>query len=296
MKTETSKTNNIKVFIIIALAISIILLVIDRFNQTSKTNIIIEDLENTNTEKVKIDKELKDMVVQYDNLKTNNDTLNAQLNKEQEKVKEIIKKLKYVRASNSGQVKIYKAELETLRKIMRSYIVQIDSLYTKNKALISENKQVRNQYQQAVDANEDLSYERDSLAGTVKMASALKAVNIKAIGLNERNKETNRINKLFKIKICCTIDENNITEKGSKYVYIRIVKPDKYIIVESEDNLFDFEGKQIAYTSRSSIYYSGKKTDMCIYWKKSETLKPGLYYADIFTENQKIGTMAFRLK
>ena len=28
--------------------------------------------------------------------------------------------------------------------------------------------------------------------------------------------------------------------------------------------------------------YTGKKTDMCIYWKKSEELMPGLYYVDIF--------------
>jgi len=296
MENQTPKKNNFKVIIIIALALAIIFLVIDKFNQKSKTEIIIEDLENTNTEKVKISNELQEMVAQYDDLKTNNDTLNAQLAKEKEKVEEVIKKLKYVKASNYAKVKEYKKELGTLRKIMRSYIVQIDSLYTKNKELITENKLVKNKYNEAVNENEDLSYERDSLAGTVEKAATLKAINIRATGLNVRDKETNRISKLDKIKVCFTIDENNIAETGDKWVYIRIAKPDKYVITESDYNLFNYNGEKIAYTSKRMVEYKGKKTDMCIYWKKNETLKPGLYYADIFTENKKIGTMAFQLK
>jgi len=296
MESKISKQNNIKVIVIIVLALAIIFLVFDKFNQEAKTKIVIADLENTNTEKVKISKELENMVTQYDGLKTNNDTLNAQLTKEKERVQEIIKKLKYVKASNSTKVKEYKKELGTLRKIMRSYIVQIDSLYTKNKALITENKHVKNKYEEAVIENEDLSYERDSLAGTVEKAAKLKAMNIRAIGLNVRDKETNRISKLDKIKVCFTIDENNIAEVGDKWVYIRIVKPNKYVIAESDKNLFYFAGKKIAYTSRKMVEYKGKRTDMCIYWERNETLNAGLYYADIFADSKKIGTMAFTLK
>ena len=296
MENQTPKKNNIKAIVIIVLALAIVFLIIDKFNQKSKTEIIIEDLENTNTEKVKISTELQELVVQYDDLKTNNDTLNAQLAKEQEKIKEVLKKLKYVSASNSTKVKEYKKELGTLRKIMRNYIVQIDSLYTQNKELITENKKVKNQYENAVIENEDLSYERDSLAGTVAIASTLKAMNMRAIGLNIRDKETDRISKLDKIKVCFTLDENNIADTGDKWVFIRIAKPDKYVITESDYNLFDFEGKQIAYTSKRLVKYTGKRVDMCIYWKKNEELKSGLYYVDIFTGSKKIGTLAFNLK
>ena len=296
MEKQTEKKNNIKVILIIILSLAIIFLVIDKINQKSKTNIVIEELEDTNTEKQNISNELKDLVVQYDDLKTNNDTLNAKLAKEQEKIKEILDQLKYVKASNSVKVKEYKKELGTLRKIMRSYIVQIDSLYTKNKELVSENIKVKGQYQDIVSENEDLSYERDSLAGTVEKAATLKAMNITSIGLNVRDKETNRISKLDKIKVCFTLDENNITEQGEKWVYIRIAKPDKYVITESEFNLFSFEGKQIAYTSRRKVNFTGKRIDMCIFWKKNEELNAGLYYVDIFSDNKKIGTQAFNLK
>ncbi|MBN1251930.1 MAG: hypothetical protein JXR51_09600 [Bacteroidales bacterium] len=296
MENQTEKKNNIKVIVLIILSLAVIFLVIDKFNQKSKTNTIIEELEDTNTEKQNISKELQGLVIQYDDLKTNNDTLNKKLEIEKERIKAILEELKYVKSSNAAKVKEYKKELGTLRQIMRSYIVQIDSLYSKNKELVTENIKVKNQYDDIVSENENLSYERDSLAGTVEKAATLKALNLTATGLNVRDKETDRISKLDKIKICFTLDENNITEQGEKWVYIRIAKPDKYVITESEYNLFYFEGKQIAYTAKRNVNYTGKSTDMCIFWKKNEDIKPGLYYVDIFTEGKKIGTLAFNLK
>ena len=178
---------------------------------------------------------------------------------------------------------------------MRNYIVQIDSLYTKNTELKKENAQVKNEYRIVMSENQELSTERDSLEGTVQIASALKAMNLSASGTNKRGKNTNRISKLDKIKVCFTVDENIIASKGEKWVYIRIAKPDKYVLFESESDLFTFEGKEIAYSAKRMMNYNGKETDMCIYWQKSEVLMPGLYYVDIFTDGNLIGTTAFTL-
>ena len=50
-----------------------------------------------------------------------------------------------INASNVQLVKKYKSEISTMREIMKSYIVQIDSLNTRNKVLVAENTEIRQQ-------------------------------------------------------------------------------------------------------------------------------------------------------
>ena len=295
MENEIKKKSKLQLIIIIILALLVIFFVIDKIHQKQKTQEIITQLEESNTEKQNISNEMKELLMQYEELKTNNDTLNAKLEAEQQRIKGLIEELKYVKSSNAAKIKQYKKELETLRKIMRSYVVQIDSLYTKNQELIKENAQVKNEYRIVISENQELNTKKDSLESTVKKAAELKALNLIATGINKRGKKTNRISKLDKIKVCFAIDENVIAPQGEKWVYIRIAKPDKYVLHESDDDLFTFEGKQIAYSAKRMVNYQGELTDMCIYWKKSETLIPGLYYVDVFADGALIGTTAFTL-
>ena len=295
MENEVKKKSKIQLIIIIILALLLVFFVIDKIHQKQKTEEIITQLEESNTEKQNISNEMKELLMQYEELKTNNDTINAKLAKEQKKIKQLLDELKYVKSSNAAEIKKYKKELSTLRKIMRSYIVQIDSLYTRNQQLIKENAQVKNEYRIVISENQELNSARDSLESTVKKASELKALNLVATGINKRGKKTNRIAKLDKIKVCFTIDENVIAPRGEKWVYIRIAKPDKYVLHETENDLFTFEGKQIAYSAKRMVNYQGEVTDMCIYWKKNENLIPGLYYVDVFADGALIGTTAFTL-
>jgi predicted nucleic acid-binding Zn-ribbon protein len=295
-QNQNQKKSRLQTILIIILAILVLLLVIDKFVQKSKSDEIIAQLEDSNTEKQNINEELKGLYQQYESLKTNNDSINQMLEVEKKKITELMDELKYVKTSNLQKIQEYKKEVNTLREIMRSYIVQIDSLHTRNQLLMAENVEVKSKYKDMIIRNEDLSYERDSLAGTVGKASTLKTLNLLATGINVRGKETQWIDKLDKIKVCFTIDENMVASKGMKWVYLRIAKPDKYVLNESEYDLFEYEGKQIAYTAKREIEYLGEKTDMCLYWKKSQDLQPGLYYVDIFTDGKRIGTIAFNLK
>jgi len=295
MENETKKKSKIQLIIIIVLALLLIFFVIDKIHQQQKYENTIKELNEASTEKQKISNELKKLLVEYDGLKTSNDTLNAKLENEQKRIKQLMDELRYVKVSNATKIKQYEKELKTLRKIMRSYIVQIDSLYTKNQELIKENAQVKNEYRIVISENQELNTQKDSLETTVKKAAELKALNLIATGINKRGKKTNRISKLDKIKVCFTIDENVIAPRGEKWVYIRIAKPDKYVLHESENDLFTFEGKEIAYSAKRIVNYQGDVTDMCIYWKKNETLIPGLYYVDVFADGALIGTTAFTL-
>jgi len=65
---------------------------------------------------------------------------------------------------------------------------------------------------------------------------------------------------------------------------------------DSENNLFNFEGKDIVYSAKREVDYEGKNTDICIFWANKADLPAGIYNVDIFTDGKQIGTTTFTLK
>ena len=99
----------------------------------------------------------------YANLSTANDTLNAELMLEREKVAQLLERVKKTEASNKAKLLKYERELGTLRSIMRGYIKQIDSLNTLNNELRvaaaqakMEAKESKSQYESLKTTTEEL--------------------------------------------------------------------------------------------------------------------------------------------
>ena len=58
---------------------------------------------------------------------------------------------------------MYKREMETIRSVLRSYIVQIDSLNMQNQELMAENKQLRNTERRLTTEKEQLEKDKSQL-------------------------------------------------------------------------------------------------------------------------------------
>jgi cell division protein FtsB len=229
----------------IILAAALVYLVVMYYNQKNR----MVEMETVLTqEKDSLANELRRMVVAYDTLKTNNDTLNAGLAKERSR----IVKLLAVNASNVQLIRKYKSEITTMREIMKSYIVQIDSLNTRNKILVAENTEIKQQITQVKNTNTALTKVKAELSSKVEIASVIQAKDIIAVSLNKKRKETTRINLLDKLRICFTLRENPLAKAGSKEVYMRVLRPDSLVITTSPDNLFSYKGNKIIYSASSS--------------------------------------------
>ena len=311
-KTNKLTSNNIKnvnskekgtggFYKIIAILLFILLLIVAWlfYNETQKTKNLVIQQNETIEAKDSLSHEFDNLLAEYESLETNNDSLNTQLGEKQEKIKSIMKRLRHEKNINREVIKKYKSELETLRKIMRGYIVQIDSLNTMNIALKKENVHVKKQYREATTKNEDLSQKNEELSTQVDKASKIKTFNITVQPLNRRGRKIKKAKKVDKFQVCFTLGENVITKSGNKVVYIRIARPDELVLISSEENLFTFEGKEIAYTSKREVEYDNKDKDMCIFFQNSlnqEGLISGNYTVDIFVDGKQIGTTNFHLK
>jgi uncharacterized protein with PIN domain len=272
----------------IILAGALIFLIVRYFDQKNK----MQEMEIALTqEKDSLAKELRLLVVGYDTLKTDNDSLKAGVDREKNK----IIKLLSINASNIQLIKRYKGEISTMREIMKSYIVQIDSLNTRNKFLAAENTDIKQQITQVQTTNTELTKVKEELNTKVEIASVIQAKNILAVSLNKKRKETTRINLLDKLRICYTLRENPLAKPGQKEVYMRVLRPDSLVIATSPDNMFDYKGNKLVYSANRTADYMNQDIEMCIFLDNTGDFIVGNYSVELYLEDNIIGRTTFML-
>jgi Tfp pilus assembly protein PilN len=276
------------IFTTVILAAALIFLVVMYFDQKNK----MVDMETTLTqEKDSLANELRLMVHGYDTLKTDNDTLMADLQRQKDK----IIKLLSLNASLTKTVRTYKSEIGTMREIMKGYIVQIDSLNTLNKQLTAENTNIKQQMTEVQNTNVELSKAKEELTSKVTVASVIQAKDIVAVTLNKKNKETSRLAAISKLRICFTLRENPIAAPGEKEVFMRVIRPDSLVITTSADNLFEYQGNKLVYSASRLVDYINQDIEMCIFLDNTGDFVVGNYSVELYLENNIIGRTTFAL-
>lgn len=266
----------------IILTLGLIALVVLYYNQKSK---MVEMEQVLTEEKDSLANELRMMMYGYDTLKTSNDTLNAELQRERNRIQKLLE----VSASNAQLIRKYKAEISTMRDIMKSYIVQIDSLNTRNQMLTAENVEIKEQMTAVQESNVELEKTREELTSKVSVAAMIQAKDIVAMALNKKRKETDQIRNLDKVRVCFTLRENPIAEAGNKIVYLRVVRPDQLVITTSPDNLFEVNGEQLIFSANRAVDYANSDIEMCIFLDNTGDFIPGTYSVELYLDSQKIG-------
>jgi hypothetical protein len=243
-------------------------------------------------EKDSLANELRMMMYGYDTLKTSNDTLNAELLRERTRIQKLLE----VNASNAQLIRKYKAEISTMRDIMKSYIVQIDSLNTRNQILTAENVEIKQQMTVVQETNVELEKVKEELTTKVNVASIIQAKDVVAVALNKKRKETDELRNLDKVRVCFTLRENPIAEAGNKVVYLRVVRPDQLVITPTPDNLFAVNGEQLIFSASRAVDYANADVEMCIFLDNTGDFIPGTYNVELYLSGEKIGSGSFTLK
>ena len=276
------------IFLTVILALGLAFLVYSYFGQKNR---MIEMETVLTQEKDSLAGELRKLVHGYDTMRTNNDSLNARLFREKER----IMKLLAINATNVQLVKKYRSEITTMREIMKSYIVQIDSLNTRNKILVAENQDIKQQITIVQKTNVELTKVKEELNSKVEIASVIQAKDVVAVALNKNRKETSRLDRIEKLRICFTLRENPIAKAGKKTVYLRITRPDSLIITSSPDNLFEFNGSKAIYTASREADYLNQDVDICIFVDNTGDFIIGNYRANLYLDGTQIGGCTFIL-
>ena len=217
-------------------------------------------------DKKEMENEYQQFANQYSEMKTQitNDSIVAQLTAEQEKTQKLLEELRQVKSSDAREIARLKKELATVRAVLRSYVLEIDSLNRLNQNLKDENERVRGQYDAATRQIAGLNNERATLSEKVAIAAQLDATGIRMTLKNKRNKDTKKINKCKTVQVSFTVAKNVTAQSGMKTFYVRITSPTGAVLGNS--GTFEYENRSLQASMKKSVEYGGQETTVVTYW------------------------------
>ena len=258
--------------------------------ESEKQNVEIQELIALEQEEMLND--LQNAQMEYDELKKkilSNDSLLVRLEQEQLRTQQLYEELQSTKATNAAEIKRLKKELKTLRGVLESYMVQIDSLFRENTVLKNENSKLIAGKKRVEQERNDLAKEKQALSEKVDLASQLDATNVKMILLRSTGKETGNIKRAKQISVSCTISKNITAPTGDKRAYVRIMQPNGEPLTKGYSNTFKYENRDISYSMYRDFEFSGEEQSLTFYWNIEETLQEGRYLAYIFVDGNMVG-------
>jgi len=275
------------VFALIIIALSIWLI-----SAKSSLRVLQDEKEE---QRILLQKELDSLITEHNRIKEAYGTLADSLTSKDSIIQANAMEIKTLLDTQWEFYKV-RRKLERLQVISQGYVRQMDSLHNVNRALSEENERIKEEVVQERRRSQQLMRTKEELTEKVEQAAVFRTFNVEVLGVRQRGRgetETDRANRVERIKICFTLAENSIIQPGNKNIYIRIAAPDSKILIKSRDDAYSFiyKGERLQYSIMEVVDYRNKDQEICVYWDKRETqeLRPGLYYIDIYEGDHQIG-------
>lgn len=263
-------------------------------NKQKEENRAMQELAEM--DKKEMENEYQQFARQYSEMKTqiNNDSIVAQLTAEQEKTQQLLEELRRTKSNDAREISRLKKELATVRAVLRSYVLEIDSLNRLNQNLKDENNRMRGQYEEATRQIEGLNTEKASLSEKVAIAAQLDAIGINLTLKDKKSKTTEKLKKAKALQVNFSIAKNVTAPSGMKTVYVRITSPTGAVL--GGGGTFSYENRNLECSMKKTIEYTGNETPMTLFWNIVQSMVEGTYKVSIFADGNMIGSKNFSLK
>ena len=263
-------------------------------NKQKEENRAMQELAEM--DKKEMENEYQQFARQYSEMKTqiNNDSIVAQLTAEQERTQQLLEELRRTKSNDAREISRLKKELATVRAVLRSYVLEIDSLNRLNQNLKDENNRMRGQYEEATRQIEGLNTEKASLSEKVAIAAQLDAIGINLTLKDKKSKTTEKLKKAKALQVSFSIAKNVTAPSGMKTVYVRITSPTGAVL--GGGGTFSYENRNLECSMKKTIEYTGNETPMTLYWNIAQSMVEGTYKVSIFADGNMIGSKNFSLK
>lgn len=296
---EQKKSNTLLIAIGIVVALIAIAVAVLTYHQFFTKPLLQENeelKELAELEKQEMESQYRDFDLQYEMLQSqlSNDSLIAQIENERRHTQQLLEELERTKATDAAEIKRLKAEIASLREVLRSYIMQVDSLNRINQSLNEENTQIKEQISVANTQITNLSTERNELKDKVNIAAQLDATGFWVTPKDKKSKDAKKVKDVKKLAFGFTIVKNVTAQNGQRTLYARILKPDNSVM--GKKGTFPYENTTLEYTEKKYIDYTGEEEKITMYTDVTEFLEAGTYKLFLFCDKQMIGQTSFTLK
>src|ERR1035438_1718640 len=283
-----------KVVIIIIIAILLAangILLWQFFTQKEKITTITTEKKTVVMERDELQKQKADLQLQLDSLVAMNSELNGKLKISEDSIAVLqarINSLQYVQSQYADM----KSQLEKLKTEMTSKMGEMAALQKENDGLKSDKTDLTNNLNDEKSKEQKLAQDKDFLAGKVALGAIMRAdnFNVTAVKFSKSGKESTvtSAKATQKLKICFTVEDNLIVDKGTKTVYVRVMGPDNKCITNNNQT-FQSGSQNIPYSANQDINYMSQKIDQCIYYEKGSVFEKGKYYCEVYIDGNMVG-------
>ena len=287
------KTNGpLKTIMYVMIAIAVLLAAALVYVYSSKSKLVGQ----LNEEKEDLTEQIQALQTDYETLSSDYDYINAQLDSSREEIAQLVERVQKTEATNRSKIRQYEKELGTLRSIMKSYIVQIDSLNTLNHQLTVDAAKARKEAAEQKKISQNLTKQVEDLTGRVSAGSILKARGLSVIAYNASDKPADKASKVVRLLVNLSLVENELAERGPVRVYIRVTGPDGELLQDGSGASFNYSGQTLSATASREVDYEGREVDLGIYVNNIPAYAPGIYQIQAYTSQSALGSAELLLR
>ena len=123
------------------------------------------------------------------------------------------------------------------------------------------------------------------------IAAQLDATAITMTPLKKNGKAAKKMKDCKTITVSFNISRNVTASNGQRTVYVRIMTPVGQAL--NGGGTFPYENRNLEYSMKKVIEYTGEETQVTTYWNVNEFLSDGKYTVSIFADGHMIGSRTF---
>ncbi len=238
--------------------------------------------------------------LEYDVAILEKTSLSQQLELERKNVQNLMEIIRVSKNPSVAQIQIYRKQLLDLKMTLSAKIVEIKSLKSQNKSLLTEIESQNVVMYQQKRENDTLILNQKKLESTIKDASRLSLNNFKVIGLREKKSgkefETEKAKNTQKLKVSFSVNGNSIAKTGKRVFYIQVL--DQKNTVMGENKLIEFENdKALVYSFMVAVDFQGKPVNVYgVLNSDGNEFKKGTYFVNFFDKQEIMGSASLTLE
>lgn len=221
-----------------------------------------------------------------------------------------VKELDDMKVTYSRRIADKEVEIAELNEEVKAKIRQVDRLKRQYEQEIDDWKERYATLEDEKTTLEDTLDTREShiseLNKRIGKGEILSAASINGYGVkyrsNNREKETDRANKVDKLVVCFTIAANRLADSGYKEILVKITSPEGTTLAVESMGSGTFElaetGESSLYTKPINIDYDPGQPDKeyCAEWTQENDFEPGEYAIELYQQGYLIGESSMELR
>lgn len=216
--------------------------------------------------------------------------------------------LSFSQQKYDAKIRDYTRFLALKENDLKAILAEKNTLISRTRALeeereqvLSENTGLRFERETLAKAVATVSAQNDDLKQKVTVASALKAINLQVLSLNESGKERRggvyRSSKTDRLKISFVLAANSLASRTTKDIYLRLLDANGSVLSDTGiGGILTYEGEELGYSLRQPVLFENNDQRVDLTYRRDLPYKPGRYTAELYAEGFKIGSGSFEMR